>query len=186
LRWKNKPDTFFDTFFPRMRQLIRDRGWAESLSEPRPMTMIALIFLSVIAVAACSSLPDSEPSSDGSDANANANAADEEQRRLVASGRSQFLHCNSCHAVDAAGPPPFGADSGPHLENIVGRPAGTVEGFAYTETLRGLGLVWDEETLDQWLQQPHAMVPGMCEPFMGIANPEYRKALIAYLKSPSN
>jgi cytochrome c2 len=59
-----------------------------------------------------------------------------------------------------------------------------VEGFAYTEALQALEIVWDEETLDQWLRTPETMVPVMCEPFTGIDNPEQRKALIAYLKNP--
>ena len=110
----------------------------------------------------------------------------EAQQRLVAKGRSQFLHCNSCHVVDAAAPPPFGDSLGPHLEHIVGRASASVEGFAYSEALQALDLVWDEETLDQWLQQPDTWVPGMCEPFTGIENPEKRQALIAYLKNPPN
>ena len=110
----------------------------------------------------------------------------EVQQRLVAKGRSQFLHCNSCHVVDAAAPPPFGDSLGPHLENIVGRASASVEGFAYSEELQALGIVWDEETLDHWLKHPETIVPGMCEPFTGIENPEQRKALIAFLKTPPN
>jgi cytochrome c len=68
----------------------------------------------------------------------------------------------------------------------VGRPSASVDGFAHTEALRTLDLVWDEETLDLWLQQPQALVSAMCEPFMGMSNPENRKALIAYLKNPAN
>jgi cytochrome c2 len=61
-----------------------------------------------------------------------------------------------------------------------------VEGFEYTETLQVLDLIWGEETLDRWLWQPQAMVPATCEPFMGMANPEHRQTLIAYLKTPNN
>ncbi len=109
----------------------------------------------------------------------------EAEQALVAKGRSQFLRCKSCHVVDAAAPPPFGDSLGPHLEHIVGRPAGSLEGFEYTGAVRDVDLVWDEETLDEWLMQPEAMVPGMCETFMGLPNPEHRRALIAYLKNPS-
>ena len=107
-----------------------------------------------------------------------------DEARLIRKGRSQFLHCNSCHVVDADAPPPFGDSLGPHLENIVGRPSASVAGFEYTEELQALNIVWDEQTLDEWLQQPQALVPGLCEPFMGMARPEHRKALIAYLKHP--
>ncbi|MDJ0699079.1 MAG: c-type cytochrome [Woeseiaceae bacterium] len=141
-----------------------------------------MIFAVLLVAAGCSSVRNTEPSSGA--LIASAAEADEAQQRLVKKGRSQFLHCNSCHVVDAAAPPPFGDSLGPHLEHIVGRVSASVEGFAYSEELQALDVVWDEETLDRWLQQPEAMVPAMCEPFMGMANPEHRKALIAYLKNP--
>ncbi len=110
----------------------------------------------------------------------------ESQTELVAEGRNQFLRCRSCHAVDAAAPPPFGGALGPHLEGIVGRPAASAEGFEYTDELKALDLVWDEETLDRWLEEPEAIMPTVCEPFTGLANPDYRKALSAYLKGPTD
>ena len=94
------------------------------------------------------------------------------------------MHCNSCHVVDSAAPPPFGDSLGPHLEGIVGRRSASVEGFDYVEEVRALDLVWDEATLDQWLREPLAIAPAMCEPFTGMANPEHRQALIAYLRNP--
>lgn len=141
--------------------------------------LVLLIFAMLLAAAGCSSVRSTSPSPGTENV-----SAGEVQQRLVAKGRSQFLHCNSCHVVDAAAPPPFGDSLGPHLEHIVGRASASVEGFAYSEALQALDRVWDEETLDQWLQQPDTLVPGMCEPFTGIENPEKRKALIAYLKNP--
>jgi cytochrome c len=140
-----------------------------------------LIFAMLLAAAGCSSVSATSPSPVTPVV-----SAAEAQQRLVAKGRSQFLHCNSCHVVDAEAPPQFGDSLGPHLEHIVGRASASVEGFAYSEALQALDLVWDEETLDQWLQQPDILLPGMCEPFKGIENPEKRKALIAYLKNPPN
>ena len=131
--------------------------------------------------AGCSSVGSPESSPGTSRASG---ASTDDSHRLVARGRSQFLHCNSCHVIDADAPPPFGDSLGPHLENIVGRKSASVEGFDYTEELKALNLVWDEQTLDQWLQEPQADVPGLCEPFMGMAKPEHRRALIAYLKNP--
>ena len=146
------------------------------------MKRIAWFTVFLFAAAGCSSVRGTEPAMRQSAASiAAARAA---QQRLIAIGRSQFLHCNSCHVVDAAAPPPFGADQGPHLEGIVGRRAAGVDGFAYTDALRALDLVWTEEALDVWLQQPQAMVSGMCEPFLGMADAEQRQALIEYLKNP--
>ena len=138
-----------------------------------------LIFAMLLAAAGCASVSATSPSPVTPVV-----SAAEAQQRLVAKGRSQFLHCNSCHVVDAAAPPPFGDSLGPHLEHIVGRASASVEGFAYSEALQALDLVWDEETLDQWLQEPDTLMPGVCEPFRGIENPEKRQALIAYLKNP--
>ena len=149
---------------------------------PRGVTPAPLLILVMsLAAAGCSTVRDS----DSTPAEATAVSSNvEAQQQLVKKGKSQFLHCNSCHVVDATAPPPFGDSLGPHLEGIVGRTAASVEGFTYTEELEALELVWDEETLDDWLQQPQAMVPEMCMPFTGIANPESRRALIAYLKNP--
>lgn len=138
----------------------------------------------LLAAVACASDPNTASSPAATAATAD--EFTESQQALIAGGKSQFLRCKSCHVVDAEAPPPFGDSLGPHLEDIVGRPAASVEGFEYTEALQTLDLVWDEQTLDQWLLHPHAMVPGMCEPFMGMDNPEHRQALIAYLKNPTN
>ncbi len=149
---------------------------------PVPKTVAASLTVLLVAFA-CSGTPGTSTPA-GVSGNLSEDSI-EEQRRLASRGRSQFLHCNSCHVVNKDDPPPFGDDLGPHLEGLIGRRAGSVEGFKYTEALLALDLVWDEETLDLWLQAPHAMVPDMCEPFAGIANPQHRKALIAYLNSPT-
>lgn len=107
------------------------------------------------------------------------------QPSLEEMGKKQFIRCSSCHALSAqARPSGPGADVGLHLEGIVGRRVAAVEGFAYSEALRAEDFVWDEEMLDKWLERPQDVVPGMCIPYRGLARPELRKALIAYLKKP--
>ncbi|MGQ5701663.1 c-type cytochrome [Sandaracinobacteroides sp. A072] len=98
---------------------------------------------------------------------------------LIDAGKRHFIRCVACHTMKADAPPM----TGPHLEGIVGRRVASVEGFAYTEQLRALDFNWTEEQLDQWLEKPHDLVPGMCMPFMGLRKPEDRKAFIAWLKS---
>ena len=80
--------------------------------------------------------------------------------------------CLHCHAPGRAGPPYTG---------LVGRKAGTVPGFAYSEALRNANITWTEETLDAWLSGPDKLVPGT---FMGVTirNPEDRANVISYLK----
>ena len=76
--------------------------------------------------------------------------------------------------------PPFG----PHLRGIVGRPAGTVEGFDYSATmLKTLkGMEWTEAALDVWITNPQAWVPGVYM-FYKQPDPEIRRKIILYLKA---
>ena len=99
---------------------------------------------------------------------------------LAEAGKKQFRRCAACHSVSASARPTLG----PHLEGIVGRTAGSLEDFEYSEVLRGRPFVWDEAKLDAWLEHPNEVVPGMCPSFMGLRKPEDRESLIAYLKQP--
>ena len=71
---------------------------------------------------------------------------------------------------------------GPPYVGIVGRKAGTVPGFDYSDALKASGLSWTEENLDKWLENPDGLVPGN---LMGlkIRNPQLRADLVAYLKT---
>jgi cytochrome c len=95
-------------------------------------------------------------------------------------GKRLFLRCVACHAMTPAAP----AKIGPHLDGIVGRKAGAVAGFRYSAAMKTSAVVWNEATLDAWLQRPQAVVPGTSMAFAGLAKPADRKALIAYLKKP--
>lgn len=72
---------------------------------------------------------------------------------------------------------------GPQLRGVVGRPAGTVEGFQYSDAfLKKLqGKVWDEATLEKWITGSQTMVPGTFM-FYSQKNPEIRRRIIKYLK----
>ncbi len=96
-------------------------------------------------------------------------------------GKRMYIRCAACHAVSASGP----RKVGPHLQAIVGRKAGAVAGFNYSPALKNSKIVWTEANLDKWLQRPQAVIPGTTMAFAGMAKPEERKALIAYLKKPS-
>jgi cytochrome c len=98
----------------------------------------------------------------------------------AALGKRLFLRCTACHAVSSKAP----AKVGPHLQAIVGRKGGSVAGFGYSPAMKGANVVWNEATLDKWLQRPQAVVPGTTMAFAGLPNAADRKALIAYLKKP--
>ena len=94
-------------------------------------------------------------------------------------------HCRECHS--------FLKDDnrlGPSLYGVIGRKAGSLEGFAYSESLKDSGVTWDEPTLDKWIANPGAVIPGnqMRPPYGGVADAAIRKRIIAYLKtiSPQN
>ena len=74
---------------------------------------------------------------------------------------------------------------GPNLHGMFGRKAGTAEGFRYTDALVKSGIVWTPETMDAWLKQPGALVPGNGMAFAGIANDADRASLVAWLMANS-
>jgi len=91
-------------------------------------------------------------------------------------------HCRECHSF-------LKNDNrlGPTLYGVVGRKAATEPGFAYSDSLKGSGITWDEATLDKWIADPGAVIPGngMSPPYSGLSDPAIRKKIIAYLKSIS-
>ncbi len=93
-------------------------------------------------------------------------------------GKRIFNSCLSCHAIeeDAA------AHVGPYLSEILGRTAGTLEGYRYSSALKSADFIWSEEKLDQWLKEPRTFLPGNRMTFMGLAKEQERKDLLAYLK----
>jgi cytochrome c len=86
-------------------------------------------------------------------------------------------YCAVCHTVEA------GKNKiGPSLAGIVGRKAGSVAGFSYTDANKNSGVTWDEQTLDTYLVDPKKFIPGTKMLFAGVKSDADRKALIAYLK----
>lgn len=97
----------------------------------------------------------------------------------AANGEKVFKRCAACHVLDDKT-----NRVGPHLGGVVGRTAGSVEGFKYSEGMiqHGKdGLVWNEETLDVYLTDPKAFVPKNKMAFPGLKKPEERADVIAYL-----
>jgi cytochrome c len=84
--------------------------------------------------------------------------------------------CATCHTTNASDPP----RQGPSLFNIVGREAGTAEGFRYSAGFATAKFKWDEQKLDEWLTDPQAMIPGAVMPYKQ-SKSEIRTAIVSYL-----
>lgn len=91
-------------------------------------------------------------------------------------GAGLFSRCAVCHARTAGE-----HLAGPSLAALRGRKAGTVAGFEFSPALRASGWVWDEATLDRFLKNPQAALPGAVMPFGGMRNDGERAALVCFL-----
>ncbi|MCX7560393.1 c-type cytochrome [Sulfitobacter sp. F26204] len=101
---------------------------------------------------------------------------------LAAAGEKVFKKCKSCHQVGE------GAKnrSGPVLTNVVGKPAGAVEGFKYSKPMKAAaeeGLIWTEAELSAFLAKPKAYMKGTKMSFAGLKKDGDLAAVIEYLKS---
>ena len=95
----------------------------------------------------------------------------------AANGEKLFRRCVACHVIDQEV-----NRLGPNLVGVYGRPAGSVDGYTYSKGFADADFVWDETTLDPWLADPKAMIPGT-KMLLKLAKPEDRADVIAYLKS---
>jgi cytochrome c len=89
-------------------------------------------------------------------------------------GKTLYQACAACHSIDEN-------DLGPRHRGVVGRRAGSVDDYVYSPALKNSGLTWDEATLDRWLINPSALVPGT-KMFFQISDPQSRADIIAFLK----
>jgi cytochrome c len=95
-------------------------------------------------------------------------------------GEKVFRKCKSCHYVDQEK-----NKTGPHLVNIIGRAAGSVDGFKYSNAMKDSGLTWDEATLAEFLKKPKTYIKGTKMAFSGLRKDKEIDDLIAYLKAPN-
>jgi cytochrome c len=101
---------------------------------------------------------------------------------LVGAGKKVFQRCAACHMVG----PDAKNRVGPELNGVIGRTAGTLEGYKYSNAMVDAGaggLVWSEETLHEYLADPRAMVKGTKMAFAGLKKAEEVDAVIAYIEA---
>ena len=102
----------------------------------------------------------------------------DETAEAAKKGAPAYRICAACHSLQ-----PGVHLSGPSLANMWGKKAGTVSGYGrYTVPLKKSDIVWDEHTLNAWLADPQAMVPGTTMMFRGVEKDETRTNLITFLR----
>lgn len=108
-------------------------------------------------------------------------AATSARAQDVAAGERLFKrHCGICHIAEKDSTRRL---QGPNLFGLIGRTAGTIEGFRYSEANKNSGIVWSAETLDPYLNDPRAVIKGTTMAFVGVKKPDERKAIIEYLEA---
>jgi cytochrome c len=82
--------------------------------------------------------------------------------------------CTGCHALTQN-------HEGPQLKGVYGRTTGSVPGFPYSDALKKANVTWNDQSLEKWLTDPDAFLPGNNMDFL-VAKPQERADLIAYFK----
>jgi nitrite reductase (NO-forming) len=94
----------------------------------------------------------------------------------ASAGRLVFRKCQACHSIE-----PGKNMLGPSLAGVIGRKAGTEAGYNYSPAMKSADIVWNAQTLDQYLTDPAKVVPGNKMPFPGLKTDYDRADVIAYL-----
>ena len=95
-----------------------------------------------------------------------------------AAGKTVFNKCAACHSIK-----PGENKIGPSMHGIVGRASHSAEGYKYTDPMTAYSVTWDQPTLDAYLVNPRATVPGTKMIFAGLKSETERANLIAYLET---
>jgi cytochrome c len=96
----------------------------------------------------------------------------------VEAGKAAFKKCALCHATEA------GKNKvGPSLFGVVGRKSASLENYNYSEGMKKFDHTWDPQTLDTYLADPRATVPGTKMIFPGLKEKNERDDVIAYLET---
>ena len=95
----------------------------------------------------------------------------------VAAGETSFRKCAPCHSIG----PDAANKVGPVLNGLNGRPAGSVDGFNYSDANKASGITWDEAVFKEYIKDPRAKVPGTKMVFAGIKSEKELGDLWSYV-----
>lgn len=94
----------------------------------------------------------------------------------AAAGEKVFVACKTCHAIE-----PGKNMVGPSMHGLQGRTSGTIAGYSYSAANKNSGIVWTNEKLFQYLENPQRVIPGTKMTYTGVKDAQQRADLIAYL-----
>ena len=95
----------------------------------------------------------------------------------IKAGKKVFKKCKACHYADREK-----HKTGPHLVNLIGRTAGSLEDYKkYSKAMKASGIVWDKETLTEYLRAPKKYIKGTKMAFVGLKKDADIENVIAYL-----
>jgi len=106
-------------------------------------------------------------------------AAKVEPLSTLERGRKLYKRCSTCHTLDEGGRNKVG----PNLYGIFGATAGKKDGFKYSSAMAESGLVWTDENLDGYIENPAKFMPKNRMSFIGLRKAEDRAAVLEYMKS---
>ena len=95
----------------------------------------------------------------------------------AAAGAKAFSRCSACHAVTADKP----STLGPNLAGVVGRRAGSLNGYSYSPAMKTAGYAWTADRIATFISNPRTALNGTKMYFAGVADAKTRLDLIAYL-----
>ena len=96
-----------------------------------------------------------------------------------ADGKLFSKTCGGCHSIGENARSGFG----PHLNGVIGRQAGSLPGYQFSEAMKNSGVVWTPETLAAYIEAPKKVVKGTRMIFWGISDPEKIANLLAYIET---
>ena len=96
----------------------------------------------------------------------------------AAKGEKVFAKCKTCHEI--------ATDKnkvGPTLQGVIGRKAGTVAGFKYSEAMVNSGVTWDAATIAEYIAKPKEFIAGNKMAFAGLKKEDEIENLVAYIQA---